>query len=241
MSAQIGLNLAAVRAQIASACAKTDRDPAGITLVAVSKTHPPSVMLAARQVGLNHFGENRIEEAAPKIAAVADSGIAWHMIGHVQSRKASAVIATGFSLIHSLDSLKLAERYHKLNLEAGGAPQPVLLEINLAGEASKDGLPAKGWADNSQVRADLWGTARQIMSLDGLHIAGLMTIAPITAESAEEARPIFAGLRNLRDSLQQDLGVALPFLSMGMSDDYAVAIEEGATHIRLGRALFGAR
>ena len=241
-AAGIAERIAAVRARIAAACARAARPLDSVTLIAVSKTHPPEMIVAAVAAGIREFGENRVEEAdkiADVQAAVPDADLTWHMIGHVQSRKAREVI-THFQWIHSLDSVKLAERYARIAQEIG-VTLNVLLEINVSGEASKEGFLADRWQQDVEQRAALWNAARVINALPGLHVRGLMTIAPIGA-TAEVARPTFAALRKLRDALAADIPQAeWGTLSMGMTDDYPVAIEEGATLIRVGRAIFGER
>jgi pyridoxal phosphate enzyme (YggS family) len=161
------------------------------------------------------------------------------MIGHVQSRKARA-ITPQFALLHSLDSVKLAGRISRAHQEQGTA-MPVLLEINISGEATKEGLAAYCWQEDAAIRRALWDEIAQIVALPGVAVRGLMTMAPL-ADDPEAARPVFAGLRGLRDALADDFPQAgWSELSMGMTDDYAVAIEEGATLVRIGRAIFGAR
>jgi pyridoxal phosphate enzyme (YggS family) len=239
---EMAARFAAVRERMAAACARAHRPADSVTLVAVSKTHPPQVILQAIACGQTHFGENRIEEAAEKIAAVRTESpipVTWHMIGHVQSRKAREVVAA-VDYIHSLDSLKLAERYARFAQELKRTAR-VLLEINVSGEASKSGFQASSWRQNAALRESLWSDIRRIIELPGLRVEGLMTMAPIV-ERAEQARPVFTALRALRDALAADFpGAHWQTLSMGMTDDYEVAIEEGATMIRVGRALFGPR
>lgn len=234
-------NLDSVRATIANACARAGRDPAGVTLVAVSKTHPPAALLEAAAAGVQHFGENRVEEGESKIplvnAALAQPPV-WHMIGHIQSRKAKQVLPL-FDVVHSVDSLKLAERLARL-ADEHGKRLPVLLEINISGEASKSGFAAFNWAKDAEARARLWDELRPLWALTGLNVRGLMTMAPIV-EDVEQARPVFAELAALRAALSESFSVALPDLSMGMTDDYPVAVEEGATIVRVGRAIFGER
>lgn len=234
--------LSAVRARVAQACAKVNRPADSITLIAVSKTHPADTVLDAVRCGQLHFGENRIEEAADKIAVVnaaTSTPLTWHMIGHVQSRKAREVVAA-FDWIHSLDSLKLAERYARFATELGRSPY-VLLEINVSGEASKSGFDAANWEHDRAKRESLWGEIRHIIELPNLRLAGLMTMAPIAVD-VEATRPVFVALRRLRDALATDFPAAdWSVLSMGMTDDFPVAIEEGATMIRIGRAIFGPR
>ncbi len=238
---KIADNIRRVQDTIADACARSGRDPAEVTLIAVSKTHPPQMILEAAQAGVQHFGENRVEEAESKIPVVnADAPIplTWHMIGHIQSRKAKAVPPL-FSVVHSVDSVKLAERLSRLVIERGGRLD-ALIEVNVSGEASKGGVQAHGWQTAGAVRDQVWAAVEQICALPGLRVRGLMTMAPIV-DDMESARPVFADLAALRLALIGALGVALPDLSMGMTDDYPVAVEEGATMVRIGRAIFGER
>ncbi len=228
--------IARVGDHIAQAARRAGRDPAKITLVAVSKTHPAEVVQAAAGLGLRCFGENRIEEAAPKMAAVQAPGVSWHMIGHIQSRKANEVVGAGFALVHSVDSLALAERLSRLASGAGRV-QPVLLECNVSGEASKEGFAAHEPA----AWEKLLPSFEAVLRLPGVRVEGLMTMAPI-GPAPEAARPFFCRLRELRDYLR----INLPQnqwreLSMGMTDDYPAAIAEGATLVRIGRAIFGER
>ncbi|MGQ9850084.1 MAG: YggS family pyridoxal phosphate-dependent enzyme [Aggregatilineaceae bacterium] len=234
--------IAAVRETIAAACQRAGRSPDTVTLVAVSKTHPPVLILEAVAAGVHHFGENRIEEALGKIAqvnAATAAPVHWHMIGHVQSRKARFVVGP-FALLHSLDSVHLAGRLSHY-LQAAGRTLDVLLEMNVSGEASKEGWAAQRWREDRTCRRALWDDVARVLALPGLRVRGLMTMAPIV-EDMEQARPVFAALRALRDALAEDFPAACwDELSMGMTDDYPVAIEEGATLVRLGRAIFGER
>jgi pyridoxal phosphate enzyme (YggS family) len=239
----LGERLNAVHVNIRAACQRANRPVESVKLVAVSKTHPPETILEAIKAAQLDFGENRVEEAATKIRAVQAAqpkqSLTWHMIGHVQSRKAEDVIAL-FGVIHSLDSLKLAERYSKFAVSSG-REVTVLLEVNVSGEASKSGFEASHWQQDRTQRESLWNDIRRIIELPGIHIGGLMTMAPI-AEDAEQVRPVFSALRLLRDALASDFPAAKwSELSMGMTDDYPIAIEEGATIIRVGRAIFGPR
>lgn len=230
-------HIAAVQARIAAAAARAGRDPAEVTLVAVSKTHTAAEVVAAHAAGLRVFGENRVEEAAPKAQAVAAllggpqgaGGIAWHMIGHLQTRKAEEVLPWA-SAVHSVDSVKLAARLSRF-AAAAGREVAILLEVNVSGEASKYGF----------IPAALPAAVEAIAALPGLRLQGLMTMAPIVSDPAD-ARPVFAGLRRLRDELTGRFpAVDLRHLSMGMTDDFEVAIAEGATIVRIGRAIFGER
>jgi len=228
--------LALLRERIGRAAARAQRDPSEITLVAVSKTHPAPVVQAAIGAGLRVFGENRIEEAGPKMRELASvPGLEWHMIGHIQHRKAREVASAEFALVHSVDTLRLAERLAQAAAEAGRR-QAVLLEVNVSGEASKAGFAA---AQPGEWRA-LLPEVRRVLALPSLEVRGLMTMAPIV-NAAEQARPYFDRLRALRDYLEQELAQPLPALSMGMTDDFEAAIPAGATIVRIGRAIFGER
>jgi pyridoxal phosphate enzyme (YggS family) len=234
-------NIQRIQEAIAAACARSHRSPSEVTLVAVSKTHPAEAVLEAAECGLRHFGENRVEESAEKIPAAnarAPERLIWHMIGHIQSRKAKDVPPL-FDVVHSVDSFKLASRLAQ-GAEAQGKKLDALLEINISGEESKSGLAAFRWSQDAAVQERLWDEIRQISTLPGLNLRGLMTMAPIVPEM-EQARPVFAGLAELRSALAESLKLALPDLSMGMTDDYPVAVEEGATLVRVGRAIFGER
>ena len=226
---QLAANIAAVRSAIAAAAQRAGRDPATITLIAVSKTKPVELVAMAHRLGVTDFGENRVQEALPKISAFHPPDVRWHMIGRLQSNKAGKV-AEAFDWVQSIDSLHLAR-----TLDQQAAKQakrlPVLLEVNVAGEESKAGL----------APADLPALARQIAELPNLAIQGLMTVAPLVADP-EQVRPVFRALRELRDHVRDELPQCTwQQLSMGMTDDYSVAIEEGATIVRIGRAIFGER
>jgi pyridoxal phosphate enzyme (YggS family) len=219
--------LANVQTQIAHAAEAAGRDPASVQLVAVSKTHPPEAIRAVLDAGQSIFGESRVQEARAK-APLLPGSVRWHFIGHLQKNKIRVALPL-FELFHSVDSLELAGQIQRIAAEDGQRPS-VLIEVNIAGESSKFGFsPAR-------LEAQL----EDLLALDRLDIQGLMTIAPYSAEP-EDSRPIFQQLRELRDRLQQTAGVGLPQLSMGMSGDYLVAIEEGATLVRIGTAIFGKR
>ena len=226
---QLATNIARVRSSIAEAARRVGRTPAEITLVAVSKTMPIELVQMAYNLGVTDFGENRVQEALPKIAAFHPQGLRWHMIGHLQSNKASKVVSP-FYCVQSVDSLHLAQA---LNRYAGeqGKRLPVLLQVNVAGEATKEGV--------SPAEAPI--LARQVVTLPYIQVEGLMTIAPLV-DDPEQVRPVFRQLRLLRDQLRTELPAnSWQHLSMGMTDDYTVAIEEGATIVRIGRAIFGER
>lgn len=230
-------NLKHVQSQIETACAKVNRNPSDVILVAVSKQHPPSDIIEAYNAGQRHFGENRIEEMREKHPQLSHLDIAWHMIGHIQSRKAKE-IPTYFSLVHSIDSLHLAQKLADVVAKTDKSPLDVLIQINISGEESKSGFSAVDWMNNPNVRQELWNNIRQIYVLPHIRVIGLMTIAFIV-DNPDETRPVFSGLHQLRNALADDLNIALPHLSMGMTDDFMVAIEEGATMVRVGRAIFG--
>ncbi len=237
----IAHNLERVYENVARACTRSGRAPESITLVAVSKTHPAEHVLEAAACGLQHFGENRVEEAEikiPLVSAQLSIPVTWHMIGHIQSRKAREV-AFLFQWVHSVDTSKLATRLSNFSVEQGKR-LPVMLEMNVSGEEAKYGLQASGWNEDPSIREQLWNEVRQIIELPGLEIRGLMTMAPIV-DTMEQARPVFRSLAQLRSALVESFGIALPELSMGMTDDYPVAVEEGSTIIRIGRAIFGER
>jgi pyridoxal phosphate enzyme (YggS family) len=222
---EIKERLEIVRARIGAAAHRARRDPTTIRLVLASKTQPSEAIRAAARAGARDFGENYVQEAIAKRAELADlTDIRWHLIGHLQTNKARTA-AGAFALIHSVDSVRLAEAL------ARAQPSPrihALIEVNLAAEASKTGVAPDGVA------------AILNAAVEKIEIDGLMTIPP-PAASAEAARPYFAQLRELRDRLAMRSGVALSELSMGMTDDFEVAIEEGATIVRVGRAVFGER
>jgi len=226
---QLAANINRVRSTIAAAARQAQRRPEEITLIAVSKTVSVELVKMAYNLGVTNFGENRVQEALPKIAAFHPAEVRWHMIGHLQSNK-SAKVVDSFDSVQSVDSLHLAQA---LNRHAGekGKRLPILLQINVSGESSKEGISP------SQVTE----VARQILALPHLEVQGLMTIAPLVADP-EEVRPVFRDLRLLRDRLRTELPTcSWQHLSMGMTDDYIIAIEEGATIVRIGRAVFGER
>ncbi|MFZ4828937.1 MAG: YggS family pyridoxal phosphate-dependent enzyme [Phototrophicaceae bacterium] len=230
-----------VHDQIALACAKAHRNPNTVTLVGVSKTQPMESLVEAYHAGLRHFGENRMEECQHKVPAVQQAlgevqDLHWHFIGHIQSRKAKEVVAM-FPTIHSVDSIKLANKLNEFAKEATHAPQ-LLIQINISGEASKSGFEAYNWRHDSQRAAQLQAELAQLFAHQNVNYVGLMTMAPFGA-TEEQLRRIFFDLAEFRQQVEAWCGWSLPHLSMGMTDDYPIAIEAGATMVRVGRAIFG--
>lgn len=219
--------LAQIQARIEAACQKAGRDPSSVTLIAVSKTHPPESIDAMARLGVRDFGENKVQEAKAKVPLCSNS-LRWHGIGHLQTNKARDAVAL-FSVIHSVDSLRLAQELQK-HAENQSKRIAILLEVNVSGEGTKFGLKPE----------EVKGAAREINGLSHLELRGLMTMAPYSDE-AENARPFFRRLAQVRQDLESAIGVVIPDLSMGMSGDFEVAIEEGATLVRIGTALFGER
>ena len=219
-------NLARVRERIERAARRSGRRPGEITLVAVSKTFPAEAIRAAYAAGLRDFGENRVQEMSEKRAKLGDLDATWHFIGHLQSNKAK-LAAELADRIDSVDSLGLAQ---KLDAATAETRLKVLVEIHLGGEATKSGVR----------EADLPSLAEGVAALPNLDLRGLMAVPPYS-DDPEQVRPYFRRLRELRDALSHQLSRPLPTLSMGMSHDFEIAIEEGSTEVRVGTALFGAR
>jgi len=229
----VAANLLNVRRRIEEAARRAGRSPESVRLIVVSKGRSPQSVRQAYAAGMRDFGENRVEEALPKVAQLADlSDICWHMIGHVQSRKADRILPT-FAVLHSLDRWKIARL---LDEQAGAANRrlPVLLECNVSGEESKEGWDFARRTTWEAGLADLLS----LRSLPHLEVLGLMTMAPVVADP-EQVRPVFRALRELSEMVRRTWPECGGDLSMGMSDDFEVAIEEGATMVRLGRAIFG--
>ncbi len=214
-------NVRNLQERIARSCQRAGRSPDEVTLVAVSKTAQTSAIEAAFEAGIRDFGESRVQEAKTKIEQLQKltPRIIWHMVGHLQTNKAKTAAAF-FDIIHSVDSLNLAKTLNNCSPKR----LPILIQVNVSAEATKGGF----------TLSEVEGAVKQIRSLSNLEVQGLMTIAP-WVDNAEEVRPVFRQLRQLRDALR------LKHLSMGMSDDFEVAIEEGATLVRIGRAIFGER
>jgi len=220
-------NIQRVRERIREACSRSGRRPEEVRLIAISKTFPAARIREAYQAGLREFGENRVQEAAAKIADLKDLPITWHLVGHLQTNKAKRAREL-FHWIHSLDSVRLAEKVHQA---AEGERLPVLLQVNLGGEETKSGV-----GEDEAFRL-----AEEVSRLRSLDLRGLMLIPPFFDDPGN-ARPFFRRLRQLRERIRAGLPqLALPELSMGMSHDFDVAIEEGATMIRVGTAIFGPR
>jgi len=217
----IGANIEEVRERIARACQRAGRPPDEITIVAVTKAVEPSAIADAFKLGIRHFGENRVQDAEEKIRQLSwlEPRPTWHMVGHLQSNKVKIAVEI-FDIIHSIDSVRLAEAISRRTQKT----IPILLQVNVSGETSKGGFSI----------AEVEPALEAISRLPKIEIRGLMTMAPMVTD-AEQVRPVFRKLRSLRDSFR------LEHLSMGMTDDFEVAIEEGATLVRIGRAIFGER
>jgi pyridoxal phosphate enzyme (YggS family) len=220
-------NLQRIQERIRAACQRAGRAPESVILQAVSKNQPPEAIRAAAELGLAIFGENRVQEAKVKIPQ-CPGRLRWHMIGHLQSNKCRDAVHF-FEMIQSVDSLALAREIDKC-ADKAAKTMPILLEVNVAGESSKFGYGPE------QLLAEL----EQINALKKIEIHGLMTVAPWSTEP-EKVRPVFRKLRELKERCEQILGAPLPQLSMGMSGDFEIAIEEGSTLIRVGTAIFGPR
>jgi len=227
---QIRDSLSRVQERIAAAALRAGRRSEEITLIGVSKTHPAEAIRAAYEAGLRHFGENRVQEWEGKRGAVGDLSATWHLVGHLQSNKAARAAGL-FHSVDSVDDFGLAQRLERAREEATGSQKlRVLLEVRVEEEESKSG------AKIEEARA----LGNNVSQLSHIELAGLMCIPPFL-EDAEKVRPYFRRLREVRDSLAREIGRELPVLSMGMSHDFEVAIEEGATEVRVGTAIFGSR
>jgi pyridoxal phosphate enzyme (YggS family) len=224
---EISENLIRIRERIYSACLRVGRDAASVQLIAVSKTFPVVDIQEAVDAGQNIFGESRLQEAAPKIEGFA-SELEWHFIGRVQSNKVRKILPL-FDYVHAVDSFKLATYIDGVAMDMGLLPK-IFLQVNQSGEESKGGFSV------SELREKIY----EIVALKHLKVVGLMTIPP-AAENPEDARHWFSEMRILRDDIMRIGDIKIPFLSMGMSGDFEVAIEEGATHVRVGSAIFGRR
>ena len=231
MSESLITNLASVRGRIASAAVRCGRDVAAVKLVAVSKTHPAETLRAAIGAGANVLGENKVQEAEPKINQIGRKAAEWHLIGHLQSNKARKAVQL-FDVIQSLDSLELAQRLERICTEENRPSLSVYAQIDLAGEKTKSGIS----------ESELDPLVEFLTGCDRLKFDGLMILPPFF-DDAEQTRPFFVKLRDIRDRLRAENSFANGHgeLSMGMSHDFEVAIEEGATVVRVGTAIFGTR
>jgi len=228
--ADIKSNLAQVRERIEMATQRAGRDPGSVRLVAISKGHPVDAIRLAYAAGVTEFGENRAREGRNKVEELRTLAISWHFVGHLQSNKVKYVLGT-YQLLHSLDRMSLATEIDKRARRAS-IVQPCLVQVNVSGEESKFGLPP----------GEVGSFLDRVSKLGGVKVEGLMMIAPLV-DDPEEARPFFRRLRELAEELRPRLPptVSLSDLSMGMTNDYEVAVEEGATIVRIGRAIFGER
>jgi hypothetical protein len=223
-------NLLRIQERMGAAARRAGRRVEEITLIGVSKTHPAEAIREAYEAGLRHFGENRVQEWEGKRGGAEDLDATWHLIGHLQSNKAGRA-AKLFHSVDSVDDFALAQRLDRARIETGRTGKlRVLIEVRIAKEETKSGAEV----------GELSGLVEKIVGLPALELAGLMCIPPF-ADNPEKTRPHFARLQRLRDNLTKELGVGLPVLSMGMSHDFEVAIEEGATEVRVGTLLFGSR
>jgi hypothetical protein len=226
-----------VRQRLRQATLDAGRKPEELTLIAVSKTHPPEAIAAVHALGHLEFGENYVQEFMPKYNALQELSLRWHFIGHLQSNKAKFV-AGRFNLIHTVDSIKLAQNLHKCMEQHApseerateNSQQDILIQVNIGEEEQKGGVSVANLAELTE----------EILKLERLRLLGLMCIPPLSL-SVSETRPYFVQLRKLRDQLEQDLSMKLPHLSMGMSHDFETAIAEGATLVRVGTDIFGHR
>jgi pyridoxal phosphate enzyme (YggS family) len=255
----IAARIAGIHERIAAAARRAGRAPGEITLVGVTKTHPLEVVARAIAAGLRDLGENRVQEAEGKIAGLSAEhhDLTWHLIGHLQTNKAKRAAAL-FDVVHSVDSLRLAEALDRSAAEQTSRQAdkeitgenllvsrsrclPVLLQVNVSGEASKEGFALAGWEERPALLDAFYADVERVLALPQLQVRGLMTIAPWGDDPAA-ARPTFRSARRLRDELARRFPAAgWSALSMGMTDDFEVAIEEGATIVRVGRAIFGDR
>lgn len=224
MSDKIASNLVSVRDRIARAAIRSGRDPGEVKLVAVSKTHPVSVLREAMAAGVSIFGENKVQEAEHKILEIGRGAAEWHLIGHLQSNKARKAVQL-FDVIHSVDSVELAQRLERICIEEGHEQLSVLIQVDLAGEETKSGVPESGLPE----------LVNYLRTCERLKFDGLMILPPFL-DDPELMRPYFKRIRAIRDEV-----IPNGELSMGMSGDYEAAVEEGATIVRVGTAIFGER
>ena len=229
-SSDIRENLARVQEKIVGAALRAGRKPEDVLLIGVSKTQPAEAIRDAYEAGLRHFGENRVQEWEGKLALLSDLQATWHLVGHLQSNKAARA-TKAFDCLDSIDDWSLAQRVDRAQGEKkSGGRLRVLIEVHLGGEDSKSGV----------AEVELAGLAERVLGCGHLRLAGLMCIPPFM-ENPEQVRPYFAALRKLKDQLEMQFAVPLPVLSMGISHDVEAAIQEGATEVRVGTAIFGTR
>ena len=227
----LAVRLADVRARVNAAVQRSGREPDAVRLIAISKTHPATVIKQLCQLGATDFGENRVQEAEGKIAEIGREKVRWHLVGHLQANKARRAVNL-FDVIHSLDTLDLAQRLDRLCAEEGRQSLPVLIQVDLGHEETKSGID----------ESELTHMVESLGPLTRVKLIGLMTLPPFF-DDPEQSRPFFRRLRELRDELNQRgvFGERIGELSMGMTHDFEVAIEEGATMVRIGTAIFGER
>ncbi|BCS89369.1 YggS family pyridoxal phosphate-dependent enzyme [Pseudodesulfovibrio sediminis] len=225
---ELAERVAEVKEQLAAAAALADRNPEDVHLLAVSKLHPASDIRALAETGQMDFGENYVQEALGKLEELSDLDLNFHFIGGLQSNKAKFV-SGNFGLVHSVDSRKLAQALHKKAVSLN-VVQDILIQVNISGEVQKSGI-------TEELLPDM---ADAVMEMEGVRLVGLMTMPPFF-DDPERARPVFARLRELKVVLEKQVGTKLPHLSMGMSGDFVPAVEEGATLVRIGTQIFGAR
>jgi len=228
---QLAARLAGVRARIAAAAEKCGRSPDDVTLIAISKTHPASAIKQLLELGTADLGENRVQEAAEKVIEIGPDKACWHLVGHLQANKGRRAVSI-FDVIHSLDSVDLARRLDRICIEEGRESLPVLIQVDLGHEETKSGID----------ESELTHLVESLGPLTRLKLVGLMTLPPFF-DDPEESRSYFRRLRELRDELKRQGAFEdrTGELSMGMTHDFEVAIEEGATMVRVGTAIFGAR
>jgi len=228
---QLAARLASIRSQISAAARRAGRDSGDVKLIAITKTHSPATVSRAIDLGVTDVGENRVQEAEEKIEEVGNDELRWHLVGHLQANKARRAVVL-FDVIHSLDSIDLARRLDRLCIEEERESLSVLIQVDLGHEETKSGVD----------ESDLMQMVEDIRSLTRVKLIGLMTLPPFF-ENPEDSRPFFARLRGLRDELASrgSFGDRIGELSMGMTHDFQVAIEEGATMVRIGTAIFGER
>ena len=239
----IAERIAHIQERIAVAARRANRGPAEVRLIAITKTHPAALVAEAYAAGLRDFGENRVQEAEEKIASLTGAvanlhpGITWHLIGHLQSNKAKKAVGL-FDMLHTVDSLRLAAALGRHVQESAGQPRDMLLQVNVSGEASKEGFALADWQENTRTLDTFYSEVEHTLALPGLTVRGLMTIAPYGVDPL----PTFRAARRLREALATRFPSAdWSQLSMGMSGDFEAAIAEGATMVRVGTAIFGER